>query len=88
LDDNSFTSKFLTPRGDASISNTCSSGAFWSYWFPLGKLGKLEADWEQVDFIFFDEGEIQVHTISMRRVTGFALESPEGQGDPFPRLLP
>jgi hypothetical protein len=46
---------------------------FWSYWFPLGK---LEADWEQVDFIFFDEGRVQVHTISMRRVTGFALKSP------------
>ncbi len=48
-------------------------GEFWSYWFPLGK---LEADWEQVDFIFFDEGRIQVHKISMRRVTGFALKSP------------
>lgn len=50
-----------------------SQEAFWSYWFPLGI---LEADWEQVDFIFFDEGRIQVHTIRMRRVTGFALESP------------
>jgi len=50
-----------------------SQEAFWSYWFSLGK---LEADWDQVDFIFFDEGEIQVHTIRMRRVTGFALESP------------
>jgi len=27
----------------------------------------LEADWEQVDFIFFDEGRIQVHTIRLRR---------------------
>ena len=73
MDDNSFTSKFLTPRGDTSVSDTWCSGAFWSYWFPLGK---LEADWDQVDFIFFDEGDIQVHTIRVRRVTGFALESP------------
>jgi hypothetical protein len=37
---------------------------FWSYWFPLGK---LEADWEQADFIFFDEGRIHVHTVQTRR---------------------
>jgi len=63
LDDNSFTSKSLTPRGDASVSDTWCSGAFWSYWFPLGK---LEADWDQVDFVFFDEGRIHVHTLSVR----------------------
>jgi len=49
------------------------SGAFWSYWHPLGK---IEADWDQVDFIFFDEGRIHVHTLRMRRGTGFALDSP------------
>jgi len=52
-------------------------GDFWSYWFPLGK---LEADWEQADFIFFDEGRIHVHTIRMRRFSkeesdAFASES-------------
>ena len=51
-------------------------GDFWSYWFPLGP---LEADWDQVEFIFSDGGEIHVHTISMRRVTGFAFKS-DGPG--------
>lgn len=44
----------------------------------LVPLGKFEADRDQVDFIFFDEGDIQVHTIRVRRVTGFALRAPEG----------
>ena len=42
-----------------------SQERFWSYWFPLGKLA---ADWNQADFIFFDEGRIHVHTIRMRRL--------------------
>jgi hypothetical protein len=41
-----------------------SQEAFWSYFFPLGK---LEAGWEQFDFIFFDEGRIQVNTVRMRK---------------------
>jgi hypothetical protein len=40
--------------------------AFWSYWFPLGK---IDSEWDNVDFIFFDRGRIHVHEIRMRRLS-------------------
>jgi len=55
--------------------------AFWSYWFPLGT---LEADWEQVDFIFFDEGRIQVHTIRLRRFSKEEFDALAGEPERRP----
>jgi hypothetical protein len=39
---------------------------FWSYWYPLGI---FEGSWEEVEFIFFDEGRIHAETLSFRHFT-------------------
>jgi hypothetical protein len=49
-------------------------GDFWSYWFPLGI---LEGIWEEVEFIFFDEGRIHAETVTVGRYSEGARRDAE-----------
>ena len=40
---------------------------FWSYCFPLGILEDDNGLWEEVEFIFFDEGRIHAETCTVGR---------------------
>jgi len=54
-------------------------GDFWSYCFPLGILEDDNGLWEQVEFIFFDEGRIHAETCTFGRYSEGARRDAESR---------
>lgn len=46
------------------MTDTWCLGACWGYWQWLGT---IDADWEQWDLIFYEDDQVEVHTVRMRR---------------------
>lgn len=49
----------------------------WYYWFPLGILEDENGLWEEVEFIFFDEGRIHAETCTVGRYSEVARRDAE-----------